>query len=107
MTDVMKHKLTGVQLVDGNRLAAIIDREDHRKWLHRNMGADAGRLIAERWPPTVETDDEGNERHTLTVYAFSPEELAALVANVREQAMQEFLAVADGLTEEQENDNEQ
>ncbi len=106
MIDVLKHKLTGVQLVDGDRLAAITDRDTHRKWLHRNMGADAGRLIAERWPPTVETADDGTERHTLTVYAFSPAELAAFVAQIREQAMDEFLAVANDTTE-QENTHEQ
>lgn len=105
MNDVMRHRLVSVSKVDSPDRVTT-DEGKYLEWVGRGMAARVGAAIFDRYPPDV-TDDTKTITITHDVYVFSPEELAALVANVREQAMQEFLAVADGLTEEQENDHEQ
>ncbi len=108
MNDVMRHRLVSVRKVDHAELAQADNADQYMAWVGRGMAAGTGLAIFDRYPPDV-TENTDTQQTTIThdVYVFSPEELADLIANVREQAMNEFLAVADGLTEEQENTHEQ
>ena len=108
MNDVMRHRLVSVRKVDHAELAEADNADQYMAWVGRGMAAGTGLAIFDRYPPDVTVSDDAKET-TIThdVYVFSPEELADVIANVREQAMQEFLAVADGLAEEQENHDEQ
>lgn len=98
MTDVMKHLLVGVQIIPADRLDRG-DAQARRDWVDRVIGQDAGTLIVGRWPTTVTTDDEGNERRELRVYVFGPEELAQYTSNVRDTAIAEVMALADEIVD--------
>jgi len=96
MTDVMKHLLVGSQIIP----AIALERGDiqaRRDWVDRVIGQDAGTLIAGRWPPTVTTEEDGNEKHELRVYVFGPAELAEYTSNVRDTAIAEVLALGEQL----------
>lgn len=104
MIDVMQHKLVSERKVW--RGYSESTKVDLLRVAAAQMGAEAGRLIAERWPPATSTSDD-HELLTMTVYVFSPQELAQLLSDVRDKAIEETLAVAESLIPEQEKPDEQ
>lgn len=103
MTDVMRHKLVSEQKLsvserDGDAYARACGEQS---WT-------IGDLITMRYVPQVHPNLDGSAVRRVELYVFDPKELAAFVAQVREQTIDEVLAVADSLdTTEQENHDEQ
>lgn len=96
MTDVMKHLLIGSRIIPAIDLERG-DAQARRDWVDRILGQQAGELIADRWPPTVIAEKDGNEKHELRVYVFGPAELAEYTSNVRDTAIAEVLALGEQL----------
>lgn len=108
MIDVMQHKLVSSRAVDfADQVEGSHDA--YMAYVGRGMAAGMGLAIFDRYPPDV-TENADTQQTIITheVYVFDPKELAAFVAQVREQTIDEVLAVADSLdTTEQENHDEQ
>lgn len=107
MIDVMKHKLVTTRGVSLVGLERAKDADTFKQGVVRRIADDVGGAVTERYPPDWTTDSSPFAEVKHTVFVFSPAELAQLVSDVRDKAIEETLALAGELTPEQENPNEQ
>lgn len=107
--DVMRHKLVSQRAVSRKALRQALNPDEYRRHVEHFMGAEIGVQIVERYRPKYvdELSDDRYEMLESQLFVFSPEEMAAFVADVRERAIHEILTVADGLTTDEEKPDEQ